>query len=90
MLDQVSRDGGEYIDLMLIHAPWGGAKGRSNNWRALADAKEKGWIRDIGVSNLYVFRTPFLPSLHHRSPPPLALSPGQGLKKRLVLTRRNV
>jgi diketogulonate reductase-like aldo/keto reductase len=46
-------DGG-YIDLMLIHAPFGGEKGRTENWAALARAQTEGWIKDIGVSNLYV------------------------------------
>lgn len=43
---------GAYIDLMLIHAPWGGKEGRAKNWEALTRAKEEGWVRDIGVSNL--------------------------------------
>lgn len=41
-----------YIDLMLIHAPFGGEEGRANNWKALADAQKEGWVKDIGVSNL--------------------------------------
>jgi len=51
-LDQVSQANEEYIDLMLIHAPWGGEKGRARNWKGLADAQAEGWIKDIGVSNL--------------------------------------
>jgi diketogulonate reductase-like aldo/keto reductase len=43
---------GGYIDLMLIHAPFGGAEGRAENWKALARAQKEGWIKDIGVSNL--------------------------------------
>lgn len=43
-----------YIDVMLIHAPWGGAKGRAENWKALVAAQKEGWIKDIGVSNLCV------------------------------------
>jgi len=46
-------DGG-YIDLMLIHAAWGGQEGRANNWAALARAQKEGWVKDIGVSNLCV------------------------------------
>lgn len=42
----------EYVDLFLIHAPWGGKVGRAANWKALVRAKEEGWARDIGVSNL--------------------------------------
>ncbi len=51
-IDQLSGSSEAYIDLMLIHAPWGGEEGRANNWKALADAQKEGWIRDIGVSNL--------------------------------------
>lgn len=47
-----------YIDLFLIHAPWGGQKGREANWAALARAQKEGWVRDIGVSNLYVYLYP--------------------------------
>ena len=53
-IDQVSQANRAYIDLMLIHAPWGGPKGRASNWKALADAQAEGWIKDIGVSNLSV------------------------------------
>jgi len=51
-IDQLSKKGEEYIDLMLIHAPWGGEEGRRENWKALAQAQKEGWIKDIGVSNL--------------------------------------
>lgn len=47
-----SRDKLGYVDLMLLHAPWGGDPGRAINWQALGRAKEEGWVRDIGVSNL--------------------------------------
>ncbi|RJE20293.1 aldo-keto reductase [Aspergillus sclerotialis] len=41
-----------YIDLMLLHAPFGGKEGRLGAWRALVEAqKETGKIRSIGVSN---------------------------------------
>jgi diketogulonate reductase-like aldo/keto reductase len=41
----------DYIDLMLIHAPFGGPNGRKAAWRALVDAQEAGKVRSIGVSN---------------------------------------
>lgn len=41
----------EYIDLMLIHAPYGGTRGRNAAWKALVDAQEAGKVRSIGVSN---------------------------------------
>lgn len=40
-----------YVDLMLLHAPWGGEKGRADAWAALARGQKEGWIKDIGVSN---------------------------------------
>jgi diketogulonate reductase-like aldo/keto reductase len=41
----------EYIDLMLIHAPYGGAEGRKGTWKALVEAHEEGKIRSLGISN---------------------------------------
>lgn len=40
----------EYVDLYLIHAPYGGAE-RLNQWRALLDLQKAGKARAIGVSN---------------------------------------
>jgi diketogulonate reductase-like aldo/keto reductase len=36
---------------MLLHAPYGGTKGRLGAWKALTEAVEAGKIRSIGVSN---------------------------------------
>jgi diketogulonate reductase-like aldo/keto reductase len=41
----------DYIDLYLLHAPFGGKSGRLGAWRALAEAVEAGKVRSIGVSN---------------------------------------
>ncbi|KAL2058084.1 hypothetical protein ABVK25_001702 [Lepraria finkii] len=41
----------DYIDLYLIHAPYGGKDARNGSWRALVEAKQAGLIRSIGVSN---------------------------------------
>lgn len=41
----------KYIDLMLLHAPFGGTEGRLGAWKALVEAVEAGKIRSIGVSN---------------------------------------
>nr|XP_019012190.1 aldo-keto reductase [Kwoniella pini CBS 10737]OCF50971.1 aldo-keto reductase [Kwoniella pini CBS 10737] len=63
-LKKIDRTGDEkpYIDLMLIHAPFGGEQGRANNWDALVKAQKEGWIRDIGVSNFGVKHLQALPS----------------------------
>lgn len=41
----------EYIDLLLIHSPLPGKTKRLESWKVLQDAVEKGWIKNIGVSN---------------------------------------
>lgn len=45
------KTGLEYIDLYLIHAPYGGKEARCGAWRALVEAQEAGKIRSLGVSN---------------------------------------
>lgn len=45
-----------YVDLVLIHNNRPGPIGRANHWKALVRAQKEGWIKDIGVSNLYVYR----------------------------------
>ncbi|CAL5870124.1 uncharacterized protein PFLUO_LOCUS4359 [Penicillium psychrofluorescens] len=44
----------EYIDLMLIHAPYGGKEARLGTWRALVEAQKAGKIRSLGVSNFAI------------------------------------
>lgn len=40
-----------YIDLMLLHTPYGSSQARKDAWRALVEAVEEGKVRHIGVSN---------------------------------------
>ena len=49
---KLNPNGDGFLDLLLIHAPFGGPEGRANNWAALAQAQKEGWVKDIGVSNL--------------------------------------
>ena len=43
--------GYDYIDLYLLHAPYGGKENRLGAWRALVEGVKAGKIRSIGVSN---------------------------------------
>jgi diketogulonate reductase-like aldo/keto reductase len=40
----------DYVDLLLVHSPFG-VEGRMESWRALEEAKNRGWAKHIGVSN---------------------------------------
>jgi diketogulonate reductase-like aldo/keto reductase len=49
--ETLRKTGLAYVDLYLLHAPYGGKKGRLGAWRALVEAVEAGKVRSIGVSN---------------------------------------
>ncbi|KAF2801663.1 Aldo/keto reductase [Mytilinidion resinicola] len=49
--ESLSVTGLDYIDLYLIHAPYGGKEARIGAWRALVEGVKAGKIRSIGVSN---------------------------------------
>jgi diketogulonate reductase-like aldo/keto reductase len=43
--------GFDYVDLYLLHSPYGGKENRLGAWRALVEGVQAGKIRSIGVSN---------------------------------------
>lgn len=49
--ESLKKTGLEYIDLYLLHAPYGGREGRLGAWKALVEAVEEGKVKSIGVSN---------------------------------------
>ena len=49
--EKATKYGLGYIDLILIHAPYGGKEGRLGAWKALVEAQKAGKVRSIGVSN---------------------------------------
>ncbi|KAK3073459.1 hypothetical protein LTR53_004947 [Teratosphaeriaceae sp. CCFEE 6253] len=49
--ESLKKTGLQYIDLYLLHAPYGGKEGRLGAWRALVEAVDAGKVRSIGVSN---------------------------------------
>jgi len=47
----LQKTGLDYVDLYLLHAPYGGKEGRLGAWKALTEAVEAGKVKSIGVSN---------------------------------------
>ena len=50
----VSQCGLGYVDLFLLHSPYGGKNLRSESWRAIEDAINGGEVRTGGVSNFSI------------------------------------
>lgn len=50
----VKESGLGYIDLFLLHSPYGGRSKRLESWRAVEDAIEEGEVKTGGVSNFGV------------------------------------
>lgn len=50
----IKESGLGYIDLYLVHSPYGGAQKRRDCWRAVEDAVAEGEVRVGGVSNFGV------------------------------------
>lgn len=40
-----------YIDLFLLHSPYGGKQARLDSWKAVEDAIDSGEVKSGGVSN---------------------------------------
>ena len=47
----VKESGLGYIDLFLLHSPYGGKTKRLESWRAIEDAIDDGEVKSGGVSN---------------------------------------
>lgn len=49
--ESLKKTGLDYLDLYLLHAPYGGKEGRLGAWKALVEAVDAGKVKSIGVSN---------------------------------------
>lgn len=49
--ESLKKTGLDYIDLYLLHAPYGGKDGRIGAWQALVESVDAGKVKSIGVSN---------------------------------------
>jgi diketogulonate reductase-like aldo/keto reductase len=52
--ESIRKSGMEYLDLYLIHSPYGGREKRLECWKAVEDAIKEGEVRVGGVSNFGV------------------------------------
>ena len=78
----VKQSGLGYIDLFLLHSPYGGKVKRLECWRAVEDAIEDGEVRIGGVSNFGVKHVSVMKSL-----PPFPCI-AQVTKKRVRIGKR--
>ncbi|RFN45988.1 alcohol dehydrogenase (nADP+) [Fusarium flagelliforme] len=65
----VEASGLGYIDLFLLHSPYGGKEARLTSWKALEDAIDAGEIRAAGVSNFGSAHIEELMASNPRIPP---------------------
>ena len=56
----VKQSGLGYIDLFLLHSPYGGKAKRLESWKAVEDAVEEGEVKTGGVSNYGVKHVSFI------------------------------
>jgi diketogulonate reductase-like aldo/keto reductase len=52
--ESIRKSGLGYIDLYLLHSPYGGKEVRAECWRAVEDAIEERMVKCGGVSNFGV------------------------------------
>jgi diketogulonate reductase-like aldo/keto reductase len=57
----IKESGLEYLDLYLLHSPYGGKKRRLDCWAAVEDAVRDGEVRSTGVSNYGVQHVSIIP-----------------------------
>ena len=57
----VKQSGLGYIDLFLLHSPYGGKRVRLESWKAVEDAIEDGEVKTGGVSNFGVKHVRLVP-----------------------------
>jgi diketogulonate reductase-like aldo/keto reductase len=57
----IRESGLEYVDLYLLHSPYGGRKRRLDCWAAVEDAVRDGEVRSAGVSNYGVHHASIVP-----------------------------
>ena len=55
----------EYVDLFLLHSPYGGKEARLASWRALEDAVQDGEVKMAGVSNYGVAHVSCMKLAYH-------------------------
>jgi diketogulonate reductase-like aldo/keto reductase len=65
--ESVQKCGLGYLDLYLIHSPYGGKQRRLECWRAIEDAIEDGEVRAGGVSNYGIQHVSIDCHLYHLS-----------------------
>jgi diketogulonate reductase-like aldo/keto reductase len=64
----VDKCGLGYVDLFLLHSPYGGKEARLTSWKAVEDAIEEGELKMGGVSNYgvkHVRQPSFIVHHHH-------------------------
>ncbi|KAJ1982084.1 hypothetical protein H4R34_001844 [Dimargaris verticillata] len=49
--ESLQRLGLEYVDLYLMHSPYGGSSARLDSWKAMEEVYQRGLAKAIGVSN---------------------------------------